>query len=261
MTESWTQAWREAIVTDTRPVGRGARLLHLMVPDELPFPFQPGHVVSLRDGAVRHPYTICQADPVRRRLGLLFRVIPGGRLTPALDGAGPGHRVELNGLHHAPVLEGIAPAAAAVVGLSTGSGIGPLWGFAEQALDQGFHRPISLFAGFREEADLCLAAELDELQAAHPGFRWHPTLTRPSGAWQGLRGRVGESAPALIPEPRACHFHLVGNGAMLAEMKAALALCGVPSEQVTSEVFFNFNAEADPETVRAIAARFSTPQA
>jgi ferredoxin-NADP reductase len=167
-----------------------------------------------------------------------------------------GVQLEFSGLHHTPVLEGIAPEANAVVGLATGSGIGPLWGFAEQALGQGFDRPITLFAGFREAADICLAPELDALQARHPGFRWHPTLTRPPADWTGLRGRLGQSAPSLIPDPQACHFHLVGNGAMLAEMKAALAARGVPEAQVTSEVFFNYNAVAEPETVRAIAARF-----
>ena len=256
MSEDWTQAWREATVTDSREVGRGARLLELELPDALPFPFEPGHVVVLRDGGHKHPYTVCSPDPARRRLTLLFRVVPGGRMTPLLDRAAPGQRLELSGLHHSPVLEGLAPAAAAVIGLATGSGIGPLWGFAEQALAAGFDRPITLFAGVRKEADICLKAELDALQAAHPGFRWHPTLSEPEPAWRGLRGRVGEAAPPLIAAPRACHFHLVGNGAMLAEMKAALKAVGVPPEQVTTEVFFNFNAEADPGSVQAIVARF-----
>jgi len=257
MTEDWTQAWRQAAVTASREVGRGARLLELELADALPFPFEPGHVVVLRDGGHKHPYTVCAADPVRRRVTFLFRVVPGGRMTPLLDRAEPGRTIELSGLHHSPILEGLAPDAAAVVGLATGSGIGPLWGFAEQALAAGFARPITLFAGVRKEADLCLRAELDALQAAHPGFRWHPALSEPEPGWTGLRGRVGEAAPALIAEPRTCHFHLVGNGAMLAEMKAALKAVGVPPEQVTTEVFFNFNAEAAPESVQAIAARFN----
>jgi ferredoxin-NADP reductase len=256
MSGEWTQVWRQATVTGNRESGRGCRLLLLELRDQLPFPFQPGHVAVLRLDGQRHPYTLSQADPAARSLALLFRVIPGGRLTPVLERLTPGVQVEFSGLHHEPVLAGIDPAAEAVVGLSTGSGIGPLWGFAEQALGQGFPRPITLFAGFREAEDICLAPELDALQARYPGFRWHPTLTRPGAGWTGLRGRVGESAPPLIPAPRACHFHLVGNGAMLAEMRAALEACGVPGARVTSEVFFNFNAKADPEAVRAIAGRF-----
>ena len=72
----------------------------------------------------------------------------------------------------------------------------------------------------------------------------------------GLRGRVTESIPALIELPAACHFHLVGNKAMLEEMEAALAIIGVPDAQISDEGFFNWNAEADASVVQAIAARF-----
>ena len=256
MAGDWTQAWRQASVTGNREAGHRSRLLRLELRDDLPFPYEPGHVVALRHATLRHPYTLSQVDPEGRGLAILYRVIPGGRLTPALEGLEPGAALEVSGLHHAPVLEGIAPAARAVVLCSTGSGIGPLWGFAERALGLGFDRPITLFAGFREAQDICLAPELDALQARYPAFRWHPTLTRPAADWPGLRGRLGETAPPLIPEPRACHFHLVGNGAMLAELGAALEAIGVPAAQVTTEVFFNFKAKADPETVRTIAGRF-----
>ena len=256
MSGDWTQTWRQAAVTGNREAGRGCRLLRLELPDDLPFPYEPGHVAVLRHAGHRHPYTISRTEPALRSLDLLYRVIPGGRLTPALAALAVGERVEFSGLHHTPVLEGIAPEAGAVVGFSTGSGIGPLWGFAEQALGQGFTRPITLIAGYREAEDICLAPELDALQAAPPGFRWRATLTRPGAQWPGLRGRLGESVPPLIPAPRACHFHLVGNGAMIAELKAALEACGVPGHQVTTEGFFNHNAQADPEEVRRIAARF-----
>jgi ferredoxin-NADP reductase len=256
MSEDWTQVWRQASVVANRQAGRGCRLLQLELPDALPFPFEPGHVAVLRHAGQRHPYTLSQVDPGRRRVGILFRVIPGGRLTPFLEPLGAGARLEFSGLHHAPILEAIAPEAEAVVGLATGSGIGPLWGFAERVLAQGFRRPISLFAGFREAEDICLGPELDALQARYPAFGWQPTLTRPAADWPGLRGRLGQSAPPLIRAPRACHFHLVGNGAMLAEMKAALARVGVPQAQVSWEGFFNHNAQADPEAIAAIAARF-----
>jgi len=254
MSGDWTQAWRPGQLVANRESGRGTRLLELELRDELPFPFEPGHVVVLRHAGHRHPYTVSRARPERRALDLLLRVIPGGRLTPALAAAAPGALFEVSGLHHSPIQEGIADRAATVVGLATGSGLGPLWGFAEAALAGGWDRPIQLFAGFREAADICLGPELDALQARHPQFRWQPTLTRPEPGWQGLRGRLGESVPPLVRSPRSCHFHLVGNGAMLAEFMAALEALGVPPEQVTSEVFFNFKAEPDPAAVQTILA-------
>ena len=256
----WTSIWRMARVLENREVGRGSHMLKLHLEDGHPFPYEPGHVVSLRivkaDGTfLRHPYTVAMVHPEARELELLFRVIPGGRLTPILAKMNEGF-VEISGLHHQPIINEITANTDKIVGISTGSGIGPLYGFAARSLEQGFRRPIRLFAGYREEVDICLGPELNDLVARFPNFSWAPTLSRPAGTWQGLRGRVTESVPALIKHPSACHFHLVGNKAMLQEMEAALKLIGVPESQVSDEAFFNWSAEADGEAVQAIADRF-----
>ena len=256
----WTSIWRVARVSGSREVGRGNHLLSLRIDDEHPFPFQPGHVLSLRlaqpDGTfLRHPYTVALVNPEARELGLVFRIIPGGRLTPTLAALKQG-AVEVSGLHHRPILDEISFNTDIFVGISTGSGIGPLYGFARWSLERGFKRSIRLFAGYREEADISLGPELGSLAERFPNFSWAPTLSRPAETWQGLRGRVTESVPALIANPLTCHFHLVGNKAMLEEMEAALTLIGVPDSQVSDEGFFNWNAEADRAVVQAIAGRF-----
>ena len=60
--DAWTQAWRQASVRVQRAVARGTQLTEVEVADDLPFPFEPGHVISLRAetsaGSVRHPYTV-----------------------------------------------------------------------------------------------------------------------------------------------------------------------------------------------------------
>src|SRR6185436_17577662 len=99
------------------------------------------------------------------------------------------------------------------VGISTGTGIGPLYGFARQALTENVLKvPIRLYAGFREEADICLKPELDALAASYAEFSWNPTLSQPHAGWKGLRGRVTASVPPLLDPLDGLHFHLVGNG-------------------------------------------------
>ena len=119
-------------------------------------------------------------------------------------------------------------------------------------------RPCSLYIGFRDEADIGPRPELEALAAKFPNFHWTPTLTQPATEWEGLRGRVTESVPPLVAKPRETHFHLVGNGAMIVEMEAALAKIGVPRELVTHEYYFNWDAEATEEVALAIAGRFNT---
>lgn len=262
----WTQSWRKAVVRSQRAVARGTQLTALALPDELPFPFEPGHVVALRAetpgaGLVRHPYTLCGADPDARQVVFVYRVIPGGRLTPTLSSLPLGASLELSGLHHAPIREEVDPDASFIVGLATGSGLGPLWGYATQALAAGERRPIHLAVGAREEADLPLRAELDGLAADHPNFRWTPILSQPTEAWRGLRGRLSDHAASLLPAPLETHLHLVGNMAMIRTMEAALLGTGLPPGRVTKEGFFNWNAEADEALAADLAQRLRSRHA
>ena len=79
---SWTETWRRAEVVENRPVARGTQLSTLRLPDDLPFPFEPGHVVALRmatpTGVHRHPYTVCGAEESTRELTFVYRVTKEG---------------------------------------------------------------------------------------------------------------------------------------------------------------------------------------
>lgn len=257
----WTPLWRTARIVENREVGHGSQMMSLRLDDEHPFPYEPGHVISLRvsnvEGTVlRHPYTVSMVFPGKRILELLFRVIPGGRLTPTLGLMQDG-RVEISGLHHRPVIKEMAADASRFIGISTGSGIGPLYGFAARALTAGFLKPIYIFAGYREESDICLRPELDELASSFSNFHWDATLSRPAESWTGLRGRVTAAVPDLIQDLHGCHFHLVGNMGMVKTFEAALHSEGVAAHFVTHEGFFNWNAEPDATEVADMGARFS----
>ncbi|HJV23635.1 MAG TPA: FAD-binding oxidoreductase [Holophagaceae bacterium] len=255
---TWTDTWRRAEVVGQRAVARGTQLTTLRLPDELPFPFEPGHVVALRmptpTGLHRHPYTVCGSEAGARELTFVYRVIPEGRLTPTFAALAPGAVVELSGLHHNPIREEVDPEAETFVGFATSSGLGPLWGFAAKALAEGEARPLHLVVGVREEADLPLRPELDALTKAHPTFRWTPVVSGPEPVWAGLRGRITDHAPTFLARPQAAHVHLVGNMAMVKTMEAALLAAGLPARRVTKEGFFNWNAEADTLRVAELAA-------
>ncbi|HEX9081993.1 MAG TPA: FAD-binding oxidoreductase [Holophagaceae bacterium] len=266
MTE-WTQVWRRAELIENRPLARGTQLTRFRLGDDLPFPFEPGHVVALRletpAGLVRHAYTLSFTAPDQRTLDIVYRIIPGGRLTPHLAAAPAGALAELQGLHHQPIRLEMEPSAPAFLGLATGSGVGPLVGFATQALASGFHRPLSLLLGFRESADLAFADHLDRLAATHGNFRWRATLSAPEADWTGLRGRLQEHLPALLAEVPGAHVHMVGNLAMVRTVEAALLQAGWPERRITHEGFFNWNAEADAAQAADLARRlprFVEPQ-
>ncbi|HTB34062.1 MAG TPA: FAD-dependent oxidoreductase [bacterium] len=250
-----------ALVVENKPLGRGNRWLKLQFKPGAALDHEPGSVVGLSvrhgQGLLRHAYTVSRADAQARTLEFLYRVIPDGRMTPHLADLGPGAEVLMAGRGGHPISGEVSTDPEGIVLVSTGTGIGPLFGYSRLALAKGLKLPLTLFAGFREAADACLQEELAELAAQHPNFTWHFSLSRPDQAWKGLRGRVTETMPALLGPVRNLHFHLVGNGAMVVELYNALTSLGLKDERVTSEVYFNFPDEVDGDTVDAIAARFT----
>ena len=240
--------------------GRGNRWLKIQLPGEGLLDHEPGTVVGLSmqhgAGTLRHAYTVSRVDAVGRTLEFLYRVIPDGRMTPHLAALRPGGELTLAGRGGHPIPAEVNTQPGGVVLVSTGTGIGPIYGFSQAALAAGFSLPIKLFAGFREEADTCLGEELQALAGRYPHFEWHFSLSRPGPAWQGLRGRVSESMPAVLGPVRDLHFHLVGNGDMVVELYKVLLQVGLKDERVTSEIYFNYQENSDPGKIEALASQF-----
>ncbi len=256
--------WRPARVVENREVARGSIWLTLEAVDDRPASYAPGNVLGLGlpqpDGSyLRHAYTVSRADPKRRRFEHLYRIIPEGRMTPKLARLVAGDPVHFHGPHHTPIQEEVAGEAEGIVGLATGVGIGPLFGFAEKTLEEGERRPLKLYVGMREELDLCLTKEAQALSARFPNFSLAFSLTRPDKTWTGLRGRLTESVPPLLREMGlpSLHVHLVGNGEMVHVMRQALYEAGVLKERVSMETYFNHRAKPAREGVLALARTLS----
>ncbi|MBI5619851.1 hypothetical protein HY950_02730 [Candidatus Gottesmanbacteria bacterium] len=97
---------------------------------------------------------------------------------------------------------------------------------------------ITLYWGLRREEDIFWKEEFEELAAKHPNFRFVLTLSQPSVAWPGKRGRVGDHVFAEEKNLLDCDVYLCGSKAMVTEMEAALLAKGVPKEQIKKELFY-----------------------
>ena len=174
-----------------------------------------------------------------------------------------------------PIVEGIRHAedgVKRVVMISTGTGVGPLVGAAEEALrDHSDFPPIDILACYRSRDEVCFGPHLDALAAEHPGLlKWRAVISGSGdSSGGGGAGRLSGSeanlqhltaAVAGFKKPGGgidTHFHLIGNGAMVNEFQAGLAQGGVPEERVTTEMYFNHKAEPDQEAVDAITKTVS----
>lgn len=249
-----------ATVLKNSEASRGSRWLALQLPEGALMDFAPGTVLGLMmkhgAGTLRHAYTVSRADSRKRSLEFLYRVIPDGKMTPHLAALEPGAEVTIAGRGGHPISGEVATNPEGIVLVSTGTGIGPIWGYAQSALEGGLRLPLTLVAGFRELQDACLQDELKSMAEKFPNFRWHFTLTKPDADWMGLKGRVTEVLPAVLGPVGKLHFHLVGNGAMVVELYHVLMLAGLKDERVTSEIYFNWADDVDPEMLKKNASKF-----
>ena len=233
-------------------VGRASRLLRLE--SDEPLDYAPGHVLALeveKDGEwLRGPYTVTRAT--EKAFDVVIRVC-GGK-SEAMAAAPLGSRWRFGGKFHVPILEGLAPGADRVVCLSTGTGVGPVLGFCEAALEATDLKKLTVLASYRDAADVCCKDAVQRLCVLHPDrFECSYVISSTDGRVSAPRqlDAIGAVATATT------HFHLIGNGAMVNEWVAGLAAAGVPDGFVTTETYFNHKAEADADVVGAIAAAVS----
>ncbi len=261
MVQDNNPSWRPARVIGNRKIANGSMWITLEAVDESPAAFEPGHVLGLglksNEGYLRHAYTVSRGEPHARRFEHLYRIIPEGRVTPRLAELSIGDMVSFHGPFHTPIQQEIQADAEHIILIITGTGIGPLFGYAEKALREGETRPITLYAGFHEESHICLTGELDALAQRHLNFEWHFTVTHPSADWRGPTGRVTECVPDRIDKQKmeTYHFHLVGNGEMVRLVQRALHRAGISPGRVSIETYFNHRAEPSDAEIDKLAAR------
>lgn len=251
---------RRAKVTAVTPLTTtGTVRVSFEVVDGQPFHFKPGQFVGIeaefkRLGYRRSPYCILSAPTGEPVFDLLVRVVPQGPLSERLASLRPGDEVAFRG----PTGRSMVPPddERALMLLATGTGVAPFYSLARHLLEGGYPRPITLWWGLRLPEDVCLTEELDDLAARYENFTYAVSLSQPSPTWTGLRGRLTESVPPLIPALGGTRFYLAGNGAMLEEMAFALSDLGVDQRYIYKEPFFNGIHDPDPDVVADIRERF-----
>ena len=281
--------WQDGVVLSNQNVAdvSGSQMLRIQAADkESARSYKPGHVLALRipnvavetpapgkhgDGCTS-PYTVAACDARKGVLSIVFRIVEDGRMSKKLGGLKRNSPILFGGQFKTPIRDGIAEDADHIVGISTGVGLGPLIGFAQEEL-AATGRRVTLFAGFRDLRDIVMQDEIDDLSAAFPGrFAFVPCISSlrderypmPAG-FEGMRGRVSEATPLVLDgdalRSGGTHVHLIGNGGMVHLMREALSQLGVSAEKMTEEIYFNHKATPAAADVARVTASLAAPAA
>lgn len=121
--------------------------------------------------------------------------------------------------------------------VGTGTGIAPYRAHLVDLLPQGEKRRIDILYGVRTEEDLFWRETFEGFARQHPNVFLHMTLSQPTDAWKGHRGRVQALLPRLAPDLKDKCLYLCGNPDMIKELKALAAAQGVAKGQVHGEGF------------------------
>ncbi|MHB1533927.1 MAG: ferredoxin--NADP reductase [Acidimicrobiales bacterium] len=249
---------RANIVATQQLTSTGTMIVTLGVTDGKGLSFAPGQFIGIEASVVgarrrRTPYCIMSAPDGGDTFSLLVRVVPRGPLSRHLAALEVGDEISFRG----PTGRSMIPAHdnSELALIATGVGISPLYALARDLLVSGTERRIRLLWGLRLVQDICLLSELEALVEGYPNFSYEITLSQPDASWCGLKGRVTDVAPAWLDNLGGKRFYLCGNGAMIAEMAAALSEAGVEDRLIYEEAFFDGRHRPDPTVVARLRTR------
>lgn len=230
----------EAVVVQKVPLNR--EIIRLRLRCQGRFPHRAGQFVHLRrnDGLVRS-YSIASVpsadeDP---EIDLHVRRLAGGAMTEWIhDSLDAGDSLEIAGPAGDCWYAGEDPEQPMLL-IGTGSGLAPLWGIVQDAVDRGHTGPIRLYHGSWRAEGLYLVEELRQLVREVAGFEYHPCVDAFDGEpLEGYRlGRADQVALDDNPQLKGWRVYLCGHPDLVAATRKKAFLAGASMREIFADPF------------------------
>jgi ferredoxin-NADP reductase len=227
----------KAILVESREIAPEVRHFTFEVPDLPVLNFTPGQWVSIseivRDKKATRAYSLASA-PHGNRFELCLNRVKEGLFSPWLFKLEPGDSVSMKGPLGSFVPK--TPFAESIL-IATGTGIAPFRSFLQSPVVLDSHLPVTLLLGSRYEESLLYRGEFEDLERTRPGFRFLPTITRPSSNWSGRTGRVQAHLDEILASRIDLDIYVCGLRAMVDEVRSLLSARGFENKRVIYEKY------------------------
>ena len=236
-----------AEVVANEPVTHDMRHLVLRLIEPAEIKFFPGQYLDISIPGTDAVRSFSMANTSSRESGQLefvIKVYPDGLFSRFLDEElKPGDRLDLTGPFGVFTLrEGESD----LVFVGGGAGMAPILSLLRAMAERGLQRTATFFYGARTRADLCFEAELRELEARLPGFRYIPALSEPGpgGDWEGETGLITDVVQRLASDLTGAHAYVCGPPPMVEAALPLLTRLGVEEKRV---YYDKFTTTGNPE--------------
>ena len=218
----------------------GATVMRLLVslPEGARIDFAAGQYLNvLLDDGQRRAFSFANPPHDNALVELHVRLVPGGRFTTQVFTR---MRVGDSLRFEAPLGRFTLHAGDGPILLVAGAtGFAPIKCIIEDAFHRGITRPMRLYWGVRDPADLYLRELLERWRQEHPQFSYVTVLSEPSAApdWMGRTGLVHEAILADYPDLHGHEVYVCGSVQMVDAAVPAFIAQGLGPEACYSDAF------------------------
>ncbi|MDX9971264.1 MAG: FAD-dependent oxidoreductase [Candidatus Gracilibacteria bacterium] len=164
---------------------------------------------------------------------LCVKIIKNGRGSVFMNSLKEGEEITFIG----PTGKFVYAGENAAIFIATGSGIAPIKAIISEEAKNPDNK-LTLLFGLRFEEDIYYKEFFENLKKSHSNFDFILTLSRPSEAWSGKRGRVTQFLNEKeLPHFKESAFYICGNPEMVQDTEKTLLENGIIPEKIHTEKY------------------------
>lgn len=223
----------QTTLTEKNHIAENILELRLIKPQN--FDFQAGQFIQVvapaGDKQVFRSYSI-SSSPTDDYLELCIKLYDTGIASELFRISNPGDDISFKGPAGRFVVQ---ETGSNLYFVATGVGLAPIMSMIRDELNNKNNtRKLHLIFGVRNEKDIFWTDQLDELQKKYTNFTYSVSLSQPTDAWTGLRGRVTEHLPE---DSSTIEAYLCGSMDMIKSVRETLTTRGTDAKNIHFEIF------------------------